>query len=85
MDDLGLADTVSFLEWWQALEAQSISVVERFYEFVDRILLAQITQPIVIFIEEIDSLVSLPFDTDGFFSIAQSDARGNQAFSTGSR
>ncbi|WP_017711121.1 tetratricopeptide repeat protein [Prochlorothrix hollandica] len=69
IEDFDLDDQIAFSQWWKDLEAQSIAVGERFFEFVDQILLEQIQQPIVIFIEEIDTLVNLPFDTDGFFML----------------
>ena len=70
--DLQLGDQVDFAKWWKELDAQSISVVERFNYFVEEILLPHIPQNIVIFVEEIDSLLSLKFDTDGFFMLIRS-------------
>ncbi|MFM7449529.1 MAG: AAA-like domain-containing protein, partial [Leptolyngbyaceae cyanobacterium] len=67
MTDLGLQDKLDFPRWWKDLEAQSISAVERFNDFIDQVVLAEISQPVVIFVEEIDNLLSLSFDTDGFF------------------
>ncbi|GBO55044.1 high-affnity carbon uptake protein Hat/HatR [Pseudanabaena sp. lw0831] len=72
IEDSHLGDHVNFSSWWKELEAQSISVVERFYEFIDRILLPQTTQNIVVFVEEVDNLLSLKFDTDGFFVLIRS-------------
>ena len=72
ISDLGLAAQIDFPSWWKGLEAQSIAVVERFYEFIDQILLPHIEQKIVIFVEEIDNLLSLRFDTDGFFVLIRS-------------
>jgi WD40 repeat protein len=70
--DLQLGDRVDFAKWWKELDAQSISVVERFNYFVEEILLPHIAQNIVIFVEEIDNLLSLKFDTDGFFMLIRS-------------
>jgi CHAT domain-containing protein len=70
--DVGLAEQVEFTHWWKERDAQSLSSVERFYEFVDQILLAKTTQPIVIFVEEVDNLLSLSFGTDGFFGLIRS-------------
>ncbi|WP_425218326.1 AAA-like domain-containing protein, partial [Tumidithrix helvetica] len=70
--DLHLEDRIDFSKWWKELDAQSISVVERFYEFIDDVLLPQTTQSIVIFVEEVDNLLSLKFDTDGFFVLIRS-------------
>jgi WD40 repeat protein len=72
IDDLHLQEKIDFPSWWKELESQSISAVERFYYFIDQVLLAELTQPIVIFVEEIDNLLSLKFDTDGFFILIRS-------------
>jgi WD40 repeat protein len=72
IEDLNLGDSINFSNWWKELDAQSISVVERFYEFIDQILLAQTSQNIVLFVEEVDNLLSLKFDTDGFFILIRS-------------
>jgi WD40 repeat protein len=72
IEDLNLGESVSFSQWWKELDAQSISAAERFYEFIDKILLYYITQDVVIFVEEVDNLLSLKFDTDGFFALIRS-------------
>jgi WD40 repeat protein len=72
IEDLNLGDRINFSSWWKELDAQSISVVERFYEFIDEILLAQTSQNIVLFVEEVDNLLSLKFNTDGFFILIRS-------------
>ncbi|BAU44962.1 tetratricopeptide repeat protein [Leptolyngbya sp. O-77] len=72
IDDLHLEAHIDFANWWKALDAQSISAVERFYEFIDQILLPHTSQPVVIFVEEVDNLLSLKFDTDGFFVFIRS-------------
>jgi len=72
LSDVGLAEEMNFTHWWKEADSQSLSSVERFYEFVDQILLAKITQKIVIFVEEVDNLLSLSFDTDGFFGLIRS-------------
>jgi WD40 repeat protein len=72
IQELNLQAKINFSSWWKDLDAQSISAVERFFYFVDRVLLTEISQPIVIFVEEIDNLLSLKFDTDGFFMLIRS-------------
>jgi ABC-type branched-subunit amino acid transport system substrate-binding protein len=67
--DLGLKREVSFGDWWHTPAIQVLSPVDRLGDFIDQILLHKITQPIVIFVEEVDHLLSLPFDTDGFFNL----------------
>lgn len=69
IEDLHLTDRVDFSKWWKELDAQSISAVERFYELIDNIILDYIDQDVVIFVEEVDHLLSLKFDTDGFFAL----------------
>jgi WD40 repeat protein len=70
--DLHLEGQIDFSSWWREREAQSLAAVERFYEFIDQVLLPQVPQPIVIFVEEVDNLLSLKFDTDGFFILIRS-------------
>jgi len=75
ISDLKLEDRIDFRAWWKEwkeLDDESITVVERFYEFIDQILLPYTSQPIVIFVEEVDNLLSLKFDTDGFFVLIRS-------------
>ena len=53
-------------------ERQDISPVRRLGEFLEEVLPKFISQPIVIFIDEIDSTLSLPFNTDDFFALIRS-------------
>jgi hypothetical protein len=57
---------VEFGDWW--LQNQLNSLVTRFRKFLEEILLAEIKENIVIFIDEIDSVLSLNFPTDDFFA-----------------
>ncbi|AFZ18596.1 WD40 domain-containing protein [Allocoleopsis franciscana] len=52
--------------WWR--DRTHLSLVNRFSEFIETILLEEIQQNVVIFIDEIDSLISLDFPTDDFFA-----------------
>ncbi|MEA5475994.1 CHAT domain-containing protein [Pseudanabaena galeata UHCC 0370] len=70
--DLHLEAAIDFPKWWKELDAQSISVVERFDYFIEQVLLPNIPNKIAIFIEEVDNLLSLKFDTDGFFILIRS-------------
>ncbi len=54
-------------DWWE--EKRLLSSVQRFGEFLDEILLPYVTAPIVVFIDEIDSVLSLPFAIDDFFAV----------------
>ncbi|MEB3280455.1 MAG: AAA-like domain-containing protein [Lyngbya sp.] len=58
---------VNLFSWWK--ERTHLSFVNRLSDFLERILLDQITEPIVIFIDEIDSVLSLKFSTDDFFAL----------------
>ncbi|WP_414589151.1 AAA-like domain-containing protein, partial [Scytonema sp. PCC 10023] len=57
--------------WWSKLEL--LSPVKRFSKFIETILLVQVAennnQKIVIFIDEIDSILSLKFGSDDFFAL----------------
>jgi WD40 repeat protein len=56
--------------WWR--DRDILSPVQRLGEFIDQILLNEICQEIVIFIDEIDSVLSLSFQVDDFFSLIRS-------------
>ncbi len=51
--------------WWNTYT--QLGVVQRFSDFLRDIILEETTEPVVIFIDEIDSTLSLPF-TDDFFA-----------------
>jgi AAA-like domain len=63
---LQLTAQIDVRSWWQ--ERDILSPVQRFSEFVEVVLPQWIEQQIVIFIDEIDSTLSLEFDTDDFFA-----------------
>ena len=54
-------------DWWASLPL--LSPVQRFGKFLESVLLPEILEPIVIFVDEIDSVRSLPFNADDFFAI----------------
>lgn len=58
--DLNLGDWLREREW--------LSPLDRFREFIESVLFKQIPQYIIIFIDEIDSVLSLDFPTDDFFA-----------------
>ena len=58
--DVNLKHWLSEFDW--------LSPQDRLAEFIDSILLKRISQNIVIFIDEIDSVLSLKFPTDDFFA-----------------
>ncbi len=63
--------------WWQA--QKDLTPVHRFEVFIEEILLEQIEEDIVIFVDEIDSILRLNFQIEDFFQIIHAcyDKRGN--------
>ena len=57
---------INLRTWWR--DRSDLSPLGRFGEFIESILLAQVSQKIVIFIDEIDSVLSLKFPIDDFFA-----------------
>jgi AAA-like domain len=53
-------------QWWRARAEQSF--VSRLSELVEKVLLVEVAGPIVIFIDEVDSVLGLAFETDDFFA-----------------
>ncbi|MHC5739972.1 AAA family ATPase [Nostoc sp.] len=62
---LNLLNQVNIRIWWR--EHEFLSPVQRLSKFIDEIVLKNIDQNIVIFIDEIDSVINLNFDIDDFF------------------
>ncbi|MBW4579957.1 MAG: tetratricopeptide repeat protein [Tildeniella nuda ZEHNDER 1965/U140] len=62
-----LMTTISFRSWWR--ERDHLSPVQRLSELVEQVLLESIAPSIVIFIDEIDSVLSLKFSIDDFFAL----------------
>jgi WD40 repeat protein len=58
---------VNLRSWWK--ERDLLSPVQHLGELIEELLLAQIQQKIVIFIDEIDSVLSLNFSVDDFFAL----------------
>ena len=56
--------------WWR--ERIDISPVQRLSEFLEMVLLPTVQNQIIIFIDEIDSILSLDFPTDDFFALIRS-------------
>ncbi|PSB20137.1 hypothetical protein C7B65_08775 [Phormidesmis priestleyi ULC007] len=53
--------------WWRSYS--HLSLTARLGEFLETVMLAQIESPIVIFIDEIDCVLNLPFAVDDFFAL----------------
>ncbi|MBP0029437.1 AAA family ATPase [Roseofilum sp. Guam] len=62
-----LSDTVNLRSWWRDRDLLSSS--QRFSEFIETVLLPNISGKIAIFIDEIDTVLNLDFDTDPLFKI----------------
>ncbi|WAL61401.1 AAA-like domain-containing protein [Thermocoleostomius sinensis A174] len=60
-----LVGTVNIRDWWR--DRDWLSPIQRLSEFVHQVLLKEIHTNIVIFIDEIDSVLNLEFPTDDFF------------------
>ncbi|MDI9634316.1 AAA-like domain-containing protein [Geitlerinema splendidum] len=58
---------INISQWWRS--QTHLSSVARLGELVDKVLLVEIQQPIAIFIDEIDTILSLQFSTDDFFAL----------------
>jgi AAA-like domain len=67
LNSLNLYETFDLNNWWAS--HSSLSPVNRFSEFIERVLLNSISQTIVIFVDEIDSVLSLEFNIDDFFAV----------------
>ncbi|MEM7712179.1 MAG: CHASE2 domain-containing protein [Cyanobacteria bacterium P01_A01_bin.68] len=59
---------VNFKSWWK--EREDIPVLQRLNLFISDVILEQFpTEELFIFIDEIDSILSLPFSVDDFFAL----------------
>ncbi|MFB2838792.1 AAA-like domain-containing protein [Floridanema evergladense] len=66
VNSFNLAGNFNLRSWWR--ERDLFSPVQRFNEFIEEVLLSRIERKIVIFIDEIDSVLSLNFRVDDFFT-----------------
>jgi WD40 repeat protein len=64
---LNLYDNFDLESWWS--EHDLLSPVQKFSKFIEEVLLVEISQQIVIFVDEIDSLLSLSFSIEDFFAV----------------
>jgi WD40 repeat protein len=51
-------------QWWR--ERNDLSSLQRFSEFIEEVLLAEVRQPVVICFDEINTVIKLPFKDDFF-------------------
>ena len=61
---------VNLKNWWQ--ERNWLSPLRRFREFIESVMLSQVAEKIVIFIDEIDSVLSLNFSAGDLFAFIRS-------------
>ena len=59
--------------WWADLGL--LSPVQKLSKFIETVLLVSITERIVIFVDEIDSILSLQFNLDDFFAVIRDEAQ----------
>jgi O-acetyl-ADP-ribose deacetylase (regulator of RNase III) len=59
-----LSRKINFSNWWR--DRSVLSPVQRLSEFIDDVLLIELSDNIVIFIDEIDSIIKIPFRDDFF-------------------
>ncbi|RCJ29266.1 hypothetical protein A6770_22720 [Nostoc minutum NIES-26] len=62
-----LYTTFDLNTWWE--ENGLLSPLQRLSKFIETVLLVEITEKTVIFIDEIDSILSLQFNLDDFFAV----------------
>jgi hypothetical protein len=62
-----LLDKVDVIAWW--CDREPLPPLQRLSEFIREVLLVQMPQNMVIFIDEIDSILSLNFPVDDFFGL----------------
>ena len=67
VSSFNLYETFDLDEWWTAQGL--LSPVQRLSKFIEEVLLGAIASNIVIFIDEIDSVLTLEFNLDDFFAV----------------
>ncbi len=67
INSLNLYESFDLNDWW--FSHSSLSPINRFSEFIEKVLLKSISEKIVIFVDEIDSVLSLEFNIDDFFAV----------------
>lgn len=67
VNSLNLYENFDLSTWWT--ERDLLPYVQRFSKFIEEILLPSISQSIVVFIDEIDSILNFNFNLDDFFAL----------------
>ena len=65
-----LLGKINVRTWWR--DHDFLSPVQRLSEFIHHVLLKEISQTMVIFLDEIDSVINLDFEPDDFFVLLRS-------------
>jgi hypothetical protein len=76
VSSFGLYDRFDLETWWQ--QHQLLSPAQRLGKFAGSVLADLVVKPVVIFVDEIDSTLSLPFSSDDFFALIR-DAYNRRA------
>lgn len=66
-NNFNLSEFVNVRTWWR--ERDFLAPVQRLAEFIEQVLLTHISEKIVIFIDEIDSILALEFPVDDFLGL----------------
>lgn len=66
VSDLGLSDSFDFYDWWFSQE--HFTPVKRLNLLLEKIVFEKCDNPVIIFVDEIDYVLSLPFSTDDLFA-----------------
>ena len=69
-NNFNLSDIVNVRTWWR--DRNFLTPVQRLSEFIETVLLPNISTNIVIFIDEIDSILALDFPADDFLALIRS-------------
>ena len=72
VEDFNLTEQIDFRSWGRQRQSEGLPAVEIFRQFLEQDLIENISDPIVIFVEEVDALLQFSFDTDSFFDLIQS-------------
>ena len=67
---LGIRDQIDTRAWWKA--HLFLPPAQRLGEFIEQVVLPNVVEQIVVFIDEVDSVVSLDFEADDFFVLLRS-------------
>ncbi|MGK7873169.1 MAG: AAA family ATPase [Xenococcaceae cyanobacterium] len=70
VNSLKLSKKFDFRTWWRTLDF--LSPVQRFSEFINQVVLREVDDKIVFFVDEIDSTLGLNFNMDDFFAAIRS-------------